>query len=69
MVFEVKTIDRVLGVQARELETPFDRTAVAGFQFEVYQRLQRFNDTTVTGGGITSARSVKERNGQKFWRT
>ena len=52
VVFEVKTIDRVLGVQARELETPFDRTAVAGFQFEVYQRFQRFHDTMVPGRGV-----------------
>ena len=42
VVFEVKAVDGVLRVQAREAEPPFNRTAVAAFEFEVELAIPAF---------------------------
>ena len=53
MVFELKAVDGVLGVQAREAEAALDGTAVASLQFAIDERFQRFGEAAVFGRGVS----------------
>ena len=53
MVFEVKTVNRMPGMQTRQTEAAFDGPAVAGFEFEIHQRFKSLGEAEVFGGGVS----------------
>lgn len=53
MMFEVKAIDGVLGVQPRKAEAALDGAAVANFQFQVDQRLQGMHEAEILSRGVS----------------
>jgi hypothetical protein len=52
-MLEVEAVDGVPGVQAREPKAALDGAAVAGFQFAIDERFQRFGEAAVFGGGVS----------------
>jgi len=53
MVFEVKAVDGMPGMEARETEAAFDRPAVTGFQFEIHEGFESLGKAEISGGGVS----------------
>ena len=53
VVFELKAVDGVLGMQPREAETALNGATLPGFQFEVDERFQSFDEAAVAGRSVS----------------